>query len=420
MMKLSVFSLVVPALVSAQGTKAQCAVDNAGVTVPAGFCVQVVADSVGTARHLAVASNGDLFIALRNTNTTRGGIVALRDADGDGAAETMKRFGPIGGSEIALHNGYLYFGGDSVILRWRWPAGRLEPAGPPDTVVSGLRSERGHHAAKTFAIGQDGFLYVNIGAPSNACEERMNAPGTKGQNPCPLLANSGGIWRFDARKTRQTQDDGERFATGIRNIVAITADATGRLWGAQHGRDLLAGNWGRVHAIYTNEKSAQNPAEELFRIDRGVDYGWPYCYYDYDAKKKVLAPEYEGDGVKQEQCANVGQPLATYPGHWAPNAMVFYAGRAFPAKYRNGAFIAFHGSWNRAPLPQAGFNVVFQPFAGGRPSGQFEVFGDGFRGGPTEQLRRPTGLVVAPDGSLLVTDDKGGRVYRIRWVGTGG
>jgi glucose/arabinose dehydrogenase len=259
---------------------------------------------------------------------------------------------------------------------------------------------------------------VNIGVPSNACEEGRNQPQQKGQNPCPLLTNSGGLWRFDARKLRQRQSDGERYATGLRNLMAITMDPAGRVpWAAQHGRDLLNGNWGKLHTIYTVEKSAENPAEELFRLDRGADYGWPYCYYDIDQKKKVLAPEYGGDGVKQDRCASVAQPQAAYPGHWAPNAMLFYTGPAFPAIYRNGAFIAFHGSWNRAPAPQAGFNVVFQPFANGIPSGPWSVFADGFRGGPNEMQYRPTGLAVARDGSLIVTDDKAGRIYRIRWIG---
>jgi glucose/arabinose dehydrogenase len=408
--------LSAPLLAAAQGTRARCAPDNAGLTVPAGFCVQIVADSIGTARHVTVAPNGDLFVAIRNTNTSRGGIVALRDADGDGVAETTRRFGAGGGTGIQLHGGYLYFATDTAIVRWQWPAGTLEPSGPPDTVAYGLLAERGHHAAKTFTITPDGSMYVNIGAPSNACEEQRNQAGSKGQNPCPFLVNSGGVWRFDARRLRQTQADGERWATGLRNLVAITSDPSGQsIWAVQHGRDLLAGNWGKAHTIYTNEKSAENPGEELFRIERGVDYGWPYCYYDVDQKKKVLAPEYGGDGTRQDRCARVGQPLAAYPGHWAPNAITFYAANAFPARYRGGAFIAFHGSWNRAPLPQAGFNVVFQPFSGGRPSGPYEVFADGFRGGPNEQLRRPSGLAVAPDGSLIVTDDRGGRVYRIRY-----
>lgn len=417
---LSFIALLLPSLAAAQGSRAQCAPDNAGLKLPAGFCAQIVADSVGTIRHLTIAPNGDMYGAVRSTNTQRGGIVGLRDANGDGVAETVKRFGTLAGSEVVFHNGYLYFGTDTAIVRYKWSAnGGLELTSAPDTVVMGMRAERGHHAAKTFAIGNDGSIYVNIGAPSNACEIEMNKPGTRGQDPCPLLATSGGIWRFDANKLKQSQADGERYATGIRNIVAITMDPSGRMpWGAQHGRDLLSGNWGKTFPIFTEQKSAENPAEELFRLDKGVDYGWPYCYFDVDAKKKVLAPEYGGDGVKQDKCANVGQPVAAYPGHWAPNGITFYTGSAYPAKYRNGVFIAFHGSWNRAPLPQAGFNVVFQPLSNGRASGAYEVFADGFRGGANEQQRRPTGVVMAPDGSLIVTDDKGGRVYRIRWVGT--
>ena len=130
----------------------------------------------------------------------------------------------------------------------------------------------------------------------------------------------------------------------------------------------------------------------------------------------MLAPEYGGDGQRQGRCASVGQPLVTYPGHWAPNGMAFYTSMVYPVKYRNGVFIAFHGSWNRAPLPQAGFNVVFQPFRNGRPTGGWEVFADGFRGGPNEMLHRPSGVAVARDGSLIVTDDRVGRVYRIRAV----
>lgn len=410
--------LLLPALAAAQGTRAQCAPDNAGLTLPAGFCAQVVADSIGPARHVAIAPNGDLYVAVRNGNTQRGGIVGLRDTNGDGVADVTKKFGTLGGSEIAFFDGYLYFGTDTAIVRYRWNAGSLELTGAPDTVVYPMTSERGHHAAKTFAISQDGFIYVNIGAPSNACEEKLNQPGTKGQDPCPLLANSGGIWRFDARKLRQKQSDGERWATGIRNIVAITMDPTGRTpWGTQHGRDLLNGNWGKTYPIFTEQKSAENPGEEMYRLDKGVDFGWPYCYFDIDQQKKVLAPEYGGDGVKQDKCAKVGQPQAAYPGHWAPNGMAFSTGKAFPAKYRGGAFVAFHGSWNRAPLPQAGFNLVYQPFANGRPSGKYEVFADGFRGTANEMQRRPIGLLVAPDGSLIVTDDKGGRVYRIRYVG---
>lgn len=387
-----------------------CAPDNAGLTLPEGFCAQIVADSIGAARHIAIAPNGDLFIALRDSN---GGVMALRDGDGDGVAEQRQKFGTSSGTGIAFFDNHLYFATDTSVIRWPWADGPLVPEGSPETIVTELAVQRGH-AAKPFTISSDGSLFVNIGAPSNACQETDREEGSKGQDPCPLLERSGGIWRFDARKTMQRLADGTRRATGLRNVVALTVGPDGStLWGVQHGRDLLAGNWGKQHPVFTDQKSAENPAEELFRLDEGGDFGWPYCYYDIDLKKKVLSPEYGGDGQTEGRCASVQQPLVTFPGHWAPESIVFYTGTAFPAEYQGGAFVAFHGSWNRAPLPQAGFNVSFVPFANGQPTGSYRIFADGFRGDSTQQLHRPMGMAVTADGALIVGDDRGGRIYRI-------
>ena len=387
-----------------------CAADNAGLTLPPGFCAQVVADSVGTARHIVVAPNGDLFIALRDSTAS---VVALRDADGDGVAEQRQKFGTRGGTGIAFFDNHLYASTDTSIVRWAWSDGPLVPAGNPETIVTGLAVQRGH-TAKPFTIASDGSLYVTIGAPSNACQEQDREPGSKGIDPCPLLDASGGIWRFDARKPMQRLADGTRYATGLRNVVALTVGPDGAsLWAVQMGRDLLSGNWGKQHAVFTDQKSAENPAEELYRIEQGKDYGWPYCYYDNDLKKKVLAPEYGGDGQTEGRCASVQQPLVAFPGHWAPESIVFYTGTAFPAEYQGSAFVAFHGSWNRAPLPQAGFNVSFVPFANGQPTGTYRTFADGFRGDSTQQLHRPMGMALTADGALIVGDDKGGRIYRI-------
>ena len=386
-----------------------CPADQAGLTLPPGFCAQVVADSVGAARHIAVAPNGDLLVALRDSN---GGVVALRDADGDGVAEQREKFGASGGTGIAFFDNHVYFATDTSIVRWPWSEGSLAPGGSPETIVTELAVQRGH-AAKPFTIASDGSLYVNIGAPSNSCQLKDREAGSKGQDPCPLLERSGGIWRFDARKPMQRLADGKRHATGLRNVVALAVGPDGSsLWGVQHGRDLLAANWGPQLPIFTDQKSAENPGEELFRIDDGKDYGWPYCYYDVDLKKKVLAPEYGGDGQTEGRCASAPQPLVAFPGHWAPESIVFYTGSAFPAEYRGGAFVAFHGSWNRAPLPQAGFNVSFVPFANGQPAGTYRVFADGFRSDSTN-AHRPMGMAVTADGALIVGDDRGGRIYRI-------
>ena len=145
-----------------------------------------------------------------------------------------------------------------------------------------------------------------------------------------------------------------------------------------HGRDQLSQNWPR---LYTTQQGADEPAEELVQLRQGADFGWPECYYDNAQNKLVLAPEYGGDGGKAVGvCAQKQAPVAAFPGHWAPNDLLIYTGTAFPKPYQGGAFIAFHGSWNRAPEPQGGYNVVFQPLASGKAAGKFIVFAAGFAG----------------------------------------
>lgn len=406
---LAVVLAVLPGVSGAQ--RPGCSADNAEITVPAGFCAQIVADQVGGARHAVVLPNGDIIVALQSAT---GGVLVLRDTNGDGVAEEKRKFGTGGYSGIAYFDGHLYAANTTEVVRWKWNVGDLEPKDSPETIVSELTAQR-QHAAKTIAISRDGSLFVNIGVPSNSCQEKDRQPESKGQDPCPLLDSAGGIWRFDARKTGQKQPDGTRWVTGTRNVVAVAMDSEGNTpWGVQHGRDNLAQNW---PAFFSEKQSAENPAEEMLRFEKGKDFGWPYCFYSNDLKKKILAPEYGGDGKTAGRCERVGQPAAAFPGHWAPNALVFYTGSQFPAEYRGGAFVAFHGSWNRAPLPQAGFNIAFVPFRSGAPAGPYTIFADGFRGGEGEQKHRPSGLAVAPDGTLIVTEDRAGRIYRIRWVG---
>lgn len=385
--------------------QAVCAPDNVGLTLPPGFCATLVADSLGRPRHIVVAPNGDVFAAATGS---QGGVVALRDTTRDGRADVIRRFGPGPGSGIALANGWLYFATDDAVVRWRWTAGQLEPSGPPDTIVSGLLSRR-QHAAKTIAVTGDGRLFVNIGAPSNSCQVADRVPGSPGRDPCTMLDSAGGIWMFDANRARQRQSDGRRFATGLRNVVALALDPSGVPWAVQHGRDDLHRLW---PSLFDTLANAEKPAEEMFRLEDGADYGWPYCYYDPELRLKVLAPEYGGDGRSVGRCAAARQPDVAFPAHWAPNALLFYTGSSFPVEYRGGVFVAFHGSWNRAPLPQQGFNVVYVPMQSGRP-GQWRVFADGFR--TAQAVYRPTGLAQGPDGSLYVSDDRGGRIYRISY-----
>jgi glucose/arabinose dehydrogenase len=417
--------LVLPLLLAlCADAKAQrapsCDPNNAGLKLPAGFCATIFADSVRGARHIVVAPNGYVFVATRNSRSQgavqRGGVVALRDTTRDGIADTRVRFGENGGSGIFLRGNNLWFATDDAVLRYTLPAGTLLANTNPDTIVRELPT--GGHSAKTIAIGRDNDLFVNIGSQSNACQLQNRQAGSKGHDPCTELETRAGIWKFNAMEKNQRQTKDARFATGLRNVVAVHFAPDGNLYGAQHGRDNLSSNWSEN---FNDQQNAEKPAEILVRIGSGDDYGWPYCYYDQDLKRHVLAPEYGGDGKQEtDRCDDADDPLVAFPGHWAPNGLTTYNGQQFPQKYRGGFFIAFHGSWNRAPLPQAGYNVVFVPMKDGKP-GAYEVFAEGFPGTsvglPGSAQHRPTGVAVAPDGSLYVTDDVGGRIYRIFYRG---
>jgi glucose/arabinose dehydrogenase/mono/diheme cytochrome c family protein len=312
----------------------------------------------------------------------------------------------------------LYAEMNDRILRYTLDANSIVPTAKPDVIVSGLPLT-GDHPMHPFAIDSQGGMYVDVASATNSCQKENRMPNVPGDDPCTELETRAGIWRYDANKTGQVFSPAERFATGIRNADGITIDQAGTaLYATQHGRDQLGDNWSR---FYTPEQGAELPAEELLEIRRSGDYGWPECYYDNQQNKLVLAPEYGGDGGKKVGvCGAKLEPVAAFPAHWAPNDVVIYSGSQFPQAYQGGAFIAFHGSWNRAPFPQGGYNLVFQPLFDGKASGQYVIFADGFAGSVKEPGRashRPSGLAVGPDGSLYVTDDQKGRIWKITYVG---
>jgi glucose/arabinose dehydrogenase len=391
--------------------------DNAGLTLPEGFQALAVTDTTGYGRHLAVNDNGDIYMSLRR-RTDYGGIVALRDTTGDGKADIQEYFGDYQGTGLEIYKNYLYFSSDTSIHRYKLTPGELIPQGEPEMIVSGFPVER-QHAVKPFAFDNVGNIYVNVGAPSNACQEQDRTKGSPGQDPCPILENYAGIWRFDAERPGQTKEaDGYRFATGIRNAVALNWNPNAnKLYALQHGRDMLH-NW------YPETYTEEVPAEEFFLVEDGDDFGWPYCFYNQLIGKKVLNPEYGGNGELEERCAEKKGPIMAFPGHYAPNDIMFYTASNFPEKYQNGALIAFHGSWNReAENKQQGYNIVFVPFDEEMPSGDWEVFADGFEGpedveSPNMAIQRPTGVALGPDGSVYVSDSRKGKIYRIVYTGS--
>jgi glucose/arabinose dehydrogenase len=385
-----------------------CVGDNGGITLPPGFCATVFADDIGHARQMVVAPNSVLYINTwsgryyRNDTPPPGGfLVALQDTNGDGRADVNVRFGETrdqgsaGGTGIALYNGALYAEVNDRIVRYALAAGSIVPNGPPEVIVSGLPLT-GDHPMHPFKIDARGGLYVDLGSATNSCQVANRMPNSPGIAPCTELATRAGIWRYDANRTGQQFSPAGRFVTGLRNGEGIAFDSAGRMFATQHGRDQLRENW---PSLYTPEQGAGEPAEELVQLEQGADYGWPYCYFDLTQHKLVLAPEYGGDGGKTVGlCADKRAPVAAFPAHWAPNDLVIYDAAQFPAGYRGGAFVAFHGSWNRAPSPQGGYNVVFQPLADGKASGHYVVFADGFAGAveePGQAAHRPSGLAAA-------------------------
>jgi glucose/arabinose dehydrogenase len=384
------------------------------IKMPAGFCAVVFSESAGPARHLVVRKNGDVIVGVLDFRRQIGGLLALRDTNHDGHADVAERFGEGGVHGVVLAgDSVLYASTATAILRYHF-ADSLTPRKRIDTVIAGLPARQ--PPSHSLAMDARGNLIVNIGATSDGCPATI-APGTRGRDPCPELETSGGIWSFHTDRVNQQLKDGTRIATGLHNAVALAVnphDAT--IYAVSHGRDHLNDLWPQ---LYSQEESATAAAEEMIRIATArADFGWPYCYYDYLKQSRVVAPEYGGDKQQTGRCERTIQPLIAFPAHWAPMSMLFYTGTMFPAAYRTGVFIAFHGSAYRAPLPEDGYHVVFLNFTRDNLAGSDTIFATGFAGGitsPEGAAHRPVGLAQGPDGALYLSDDKGGRIWRITY-----
>lgn len=391
--------------------------DNGGLTLPPGFRALIVADDLiagrkvdnnnDQLRFLAAAPNGDLY-----AKTVSGGIIALRDTDGDGRFDLRREFGSGGGTGIAIQGDWLYHSTNTTVYRYPYRTNELVPSGEPQAIVVGLPDRRSH-SAKCFAFDADGRLLVEIGSPYNVYSEPDRQLGAKGKDATEFLKGFGGFWRFDANRPGQTQADGLHFSTGHRHCLSIAWQPVAReFFMVMMGRD----NMNTVAPeFYDALDNAERVAEEMHRLTEGANLGWPYTYWDPIKQARMIAPEFGGDNRKRAEPERYAKPLIAFPAHWAPLQMTFYSGEQFPTRYHGGAFVAFHGSWNRAPLPQDGFNIGFVPFdAKGAPLGTYEVFAANT--GP--QRFRMGGVAVAPDGSLFISETDRGRIWRIIFTGT--
>jgi glucose/arabinose dehydrogenase len=366
------------------------------LSVPDGFQVEVFAEGLTNPRRLALAPNGDVFVA----ESRAGEILLLRDGDGDGVAELRATFAsglqrPYG---LAFIDEWLYVGNNDAVVRFGYSPGQLEAAGPPEQIVDlplssdaldrdtaerlgiDISRTRGfNHWTRNLVFDPDGeTFYVAVGSATNAMP---------GSDPRRAAINA----------YRRDGSDHRVYASGLRNPVAMAFHPeTGVLWTAVHERDHLGD---------------ELAPDYVTSVVPGGFYGWPYAYIGPN-------PEPILNGARPDLVERTLVPDVLLPAHAAPMGMAFYTDGAFPADYRGDAFVALHGSINRLDL--VGYSVVRIPFEGGRPVGPPEDFVTGFIVRDDEEKAvwgRPVDVLQAADGSLLFSDDAGGRVFRVTYSG---
>lgn len=379
---------------------------DAGLHLPEGFTGTLVAKGIDGARHLAITKQGGVYVKLIRLKEGKG-IYFLKDTKGDGTLTVQYGFGNYPGTGIFIKGDYLYASSNDDVYRYKLNSrGEVADTAHPEKIVAGLANHNMDNS-KSIAVDDDNNLYVNVGSWLTSC--LVNAGSVQGPMPCPILDSAGGIWKFKTNKLNQGYKDGTHYATGFKNTVGLDWNRnTKSLFIMHHGRDALHDLFPN---LYSKEQAESQPAETMYELHQGSDGGWPYVYYDAKLHKKILSPEYGGDGVR-EGVPEAQDPVYAFPAHLAPNGLLFYTGKSFPAKYRNGAFIAFHA---RSPVMQKGYLVAFVPFKGNKPSGEWEIFADHFTDDPANQPK-PCGLAQAPDGSIYVADDARGNIYRISYT----
>ncbi|MCW3108544.1 MAG: sorbosone dehydrogenase [Segetibacter sp.] len=372
--------------------------------LPEGFTATIVSEGLIGARHMAVNKQGGLYVKLSKLKDGKG-IIYLKDTNGDGKLEEQNAFADYPGTGICIKNDYLYASSNDDVYRYKLDnKGEVINANEPEKIIVGLVN-RNRDNSKSITVDNNDNIYVNVGSYLGAC---LVDPTSKvAPNPCPLLDSVGGIWQFKTNKLNQQYKDAVRYATGFKNVVGLDWNSkTNSLFIMQHGRDQLHDLFPEY---YTAEQASLLPAETMYEVRNGADGGWPYVYYDHFQKKKIVSPEYGGNG-KKTGGENALDPVVAFPAHLAPNGLLFYSGNLFPKKYQNGAFVSFHA---KSAELQKGYFVAFVPFKNGKPSGKWEIFANDFIN--DKDQHKPCGLAQSPDGSIYVSDDAKGTVYRIQY-----
>jgi glucose/arabinose dehydrogenase len=340
------------------------------INLPPGFKIEVYADNIANARSMTRSPKGTLYVATRS----EGNVYALRDTDGDHRIDEThtlisKQNMPNG---VAFRNNDLYFAEVDKVWVWRGIESKLSNPGPPELVYDEY-PDKDHHGWKYIAFGPDGWLYIPVGAPCNVCVPKEDIFAT--------------ITRFNVDTKER-----EIIARGVRNTVGFTwHPVTQKLWFTDNGGDWLGDDM---------------PACELnYAPTPGMHFGYPYCHQGDFPDPKL---------AKGRSCSEFTPPAQNLGPHVAPLGMEFYSGSMFPAEYKNQAFIAEHGSWNRStPI---GYRITLVRLDEDGKALSYEVFADGWLQGE-KAWGRPVDLEHMPDGSLLVSDDYANAIYRISYKG---
>jgi glucose/arabinose dehydrogenase len=339
--------------------------------VPPEFRVSVFARGFDQPRWLAVAPNGDVFVA----DSAAGQVVVLRDRQGRGMAESREVFAdrltlPFG---IAFHEDYVYVADTNEVLRFRYDPTSSQRLGSAEHIVDLPGRGYNQHWTRSLAFSGDGKrLFVSVGSASNVSIE------SDPRRAAILVADPDG-------------KNAKIYAGGLRNAVGIGVNPqTGQLWAAVNERDDIGDDV---------------PSDYFTHVIEGGFYGWPYSYLGQHVDNRV-AP-------RPDLVARAIVPDVLLGAHVAPLQFAFYEGGQFPSTYRHGAFVAEHGSWDRRI--RSGYRVVFIPFKDGSPAGEPAAFFSGFvpDSAGKDVYGRPVGVAVAPDGSLLISDDGGKLIWRV-------